>query len=247
MQASFYIIPLERWDNIRYDDRSGSSRRTSHWSAEDALGARASLEVLSLPAQLVVKSLREDDAGLYHCRVDFRKQPTKTTRVVLSVVVPPTSVVVYEGSSLPHAMSSVVGPLHEGDMVTLTCVAQGGKPPPTVVWFEDTRLLENLMESEINYSASSMSELVFPNISTEQSATLNKNFTTSDLAPISLAPHTEKIPDAIRLMFDGKPYNTLSLGPLTRQDLKKLLTCEASNNNITLPTSVVVMIDMNCE
>lgn len=70
----------------RYDDRSGSSQRTSHWSAGDALGARASLEVLSVPAQLVIKGLHERDEGLYYCRVDFRKQPTKTTRVVLIVV-----------------------------------------------------------------------------------------------------------------------------------------------------------------
>lgn len=45
----------------------------------------------------------------------------------------------------------------------------------------------------------------------------------------------------------AEPYNTLTLGPLTRNDLKLLLTCEASNNNLTIPTSVVVMVDMNCE
>ncbi|KAK3851939.1 hypothetical protein Pcinc_041447 [Petrolisthes cinctipes] len=42
-----------------------------------------------------------------------------------------------------------------------------------------------------------------------------------------------------------EPYNTVTLGPLTRNDLKLLLTCEASNNNLTLPTSLVVMVDMN--
>ncbi|XP_076059527.1 uncharacterized protein LOC143036161 [Oratosquilla oratoria] len=40
------------------------------------------------------------------------------------------------------------------------------------------------------------------------------------------------------------PANTLNLGPLTRAHLKLLLTCEASNNNISLPTSSVVMLDM---
>ena len=73
----------------RYDDRSGSSHRTSHWSAEDAFGGRAALNVLSQPAQLVVRGLRGGeggDHGLYYCRVDFRTQPTKTTRVLLTVI-----------------------------------------------------------------------------------------------------------------------------------------------------------------
>ena len=53
--------------------------------------------------------------------------------------------------------------------------------------------------------------------------------------------------DAVRKHFEGEQYNILMLGPLTRQHLKMLLTCEAANNNLTIPTSVVVMIDMNCE
>ncbi|XP_047486686.1 uncharacterized protein LOC125037552 [Penaeus chinensis] len=43
----------------------------------------------------------------------------------------------------------------------------------------------------------------------------------------------------------SESFNTLQLGPLTRHDLKLLLTCEASNYNRTLPTSAVVMVDMN--
>lgn len=60
-------------------------------------------------------------------------------------------------------------------------------------------------------------------------------------------PHRGRPSNAIRELFEGQPYNTLLLGPLQRRDLKLLLTCEAANNNLTLPTSVVVMIDMNCE
>lgn len=35
---------------------------------------------------LKIRNLREGDQGLYTCRVDFRHQPTKTTRVGLTVV-----------------------------------------------------------------------------------------------------------------------------------------------------------------
>lgn len=41
--------------------------------------------------------------------------------------------------------------------------------------------------------------------------------------------------------------NTLTLGPFKRSDLKKLVTCEVSNTNLTNPLSAAVMIDMNCE
>ena len=41
--------------------------------------------------------------------------------------------------------------------------------------------------------------------------------------------------------------NTLTLGPFTRSHLKKLVTCEVTNNNLTEPISVGAMIDMNCK
>lgn len=41
--------------------------------------------------------------------------------------------------------------------------------------------------------------------------------------------------------------NTLTLGPFKRSDLKKLVTCEVSNTNLTNPLSAAVMIDMNCK
>ncbi|KAK8394371.1 hypothetical protein O3P69_006517 [Scylla paramamosain] len=41
--------------------------------------------------------------------------------------------------------------------------------------------------------------------------------------------------------------NTLTLGPFTRSDLKRLVTCEVTNTNLTSPLSAAVMIDMNLE
>ncbi|MPC92370.1 hypothetical protein E2C01_087456 [Portunus trituberculatus] len=41
--------------------------------------------------------------------------------------------------------------------------------------------------------------------------------------------------------------NTLTLGPFTRSDLKRLVTCEVTNTNLTSPLSAAVMIDMNRE
>ncbi|XP_071532110.1 protein turtle homolog B-like [Panulirus ornatus] len=218
----------------RLDERWLGLGKENHWWDEQHLGARASLEVSS-PALLRISSLTLADQGLYTCRVDFKLQPTKTTRVNLTVVVPPESVsVVVDGWE--RAVTSVVGPYQEGDLLVLTCIAHGGHPRPSVVWFEDTHLLDSHMESHESYNKTRIptyesNTTMFaagPSIPT----ILNKTSTT----------HSTKFSSR---HTGGEPYNTLTLGPLTRNDLKLLLTCEASNNNLTLPTSMVVMVDMN--
>lgn len=41
--------------------------------------------------------------------------------------------------------------------------------------------------------------------------------------------------------------NTLTIGKLQRSDLNARLTCQAANNNITIPVSTTVMLEMNCK
>nr|XP_027211273.1 uncharacterized protein LOC113804579 [Penaeus vannamei] len=126
------------------------------------------------------------------------------------------------GSQRPVA--SVVGPFQEGEMLVLTCLAHGGSPRPSVVWFRDTYLIDFNMESEETSPVIELASL---------------NHTTVPPAPYVTTLNTGPSQTI------AEPYNTLTLGPLTRNDLKLLLTCEASNNNLTIPTSVVVMVDMN--
>ncbi|XP_069953152.1 uncharacterized protein [Cherax quadricarinatus] len=213
----------------------------------------------SSPVLLKVHHLTSTDQALYTCRVDFRLNPTKTTRVNLTVVVPPESVsVMMGGKDAPRgASSSVVGPYMEGDTPAITCVAHAGRPRPTVLWFQNTHLLDSHMESEVSensvetFSRVGMTTLspvpptppvyregpfnVLTLATTTALATLGKKrFNTLTLARPTEAP-----------AFGGEPYNTLTLGPLSRKHLKMLLTCEASNNNITLPISIAVTLDMN--
>ncbi|KAG7159874.1 Nephrin-like 19, partial [Homarus americanus] len=61
----------------------------------------------------------------------------------------------------------------------------------------------------------------------------------------SLRAFRENPPSNTPSGFRGEPYNTLTLGPLDRGDLLTVLTCEASNNNLTQPTTDVVTIDMH--
>lgn len=45
----------------------------------------------------------------------------------------------------------------------------------------------------------------------------------------------------------GKVVNELRLVDLQRRDLHTILTCQASNNNISVPASTSVKLDMHCE
>ncbi len=46
---------------------------------------------------------------------------------------------------------------------------------------------------------------------------------------------------------NGKVVNELRLVKLQRSDLHSILTCQASNNNISVPVSTSVKLDMHCE
>ncbi|RWS12925.1 cell adhesion molecule 4-like protein [Dinothrombium tinctorium] len=53
------------------------------------------------------------------------------------------------------------------------------------------------------------------------------------------------IDDTFFISPKGTTVNTLSLSPLKRDDLMMVLSCKASNNNITAPVSHTIAIDMN--
>ncbi|XP_066978327.1 neural cell adhesion molecule 1-like isoform X2 [Macrobrachium rosenbergii] len=232
-----------------YDMRPGAGR--THWVDETVLGSRATLDVDVTPAKLVVSDIRASDAGLYKCRVDFRRQPTKTTRVNLSVIVPPKTVFVV---SKEGPVTSVVGPYREGDTASLTCISKGGWPRPRVLWYQDGRLIDDQMdedpeEGNIVEEASAHSKpLAISNTFLQGPPPTRR--------PMRVSRNIDLQPPKNRILKGSKKHpnsanfsvqNTLTLGPFTRADLKKLVTCESTNTNLTSAKSAPVMIDMNLE
>ena len=53
--------------------------------------------------------------------------------------------------------------------------------------------------------------------------------------------------DVSEYIEDGKVTNELKLVGLRRDDLHSILTCQATNNNISVPASTSVKLDMHCK
>lgn len=57
----------------------------SHWK-DETLEGRSHFRTLSEPATLTIDKVTEMDGGIYRCRVDFRKSPTRNIRLNLTVI-----------------------------------------------------------------------------------------------------------------------------------------------------------------
>ncbi|XP_054154374.1 nephrin-like [Oppia nitens] len=96
----------------------------------------ASADVFQLntrPALLKIDPVREDDDHEYRCRVDFRWGRTMSTFVRLSVIVPPKKVIIKD--ELGRPLHDLIGPFNEDTNLRLLCEAEGGKPPPSLIWY----------------------------------------------------------------------------------------------------------------
>ncbi|KAG8224623.1 hypothetical protein J437_LFUL005791 [Ladona fulva] len=75
------------WNGSRnYDARRKNSEKVSHWKEKDLVDERAYFRTITEPATLSIDSVEERDEGEYRCRVDFRKSPTRNTKVRLTVI-----------------------------------------------------------------------------------------------------------------------------------------------------------------
>ncbi|XP_045127672.1 synaptogenesis protein syg-2-like isoform X2 [Portunus trituberculatus] len=128
-----------------YDSRKNKMNQVRDWADKKSLGGRAHFDLQANPAELVIDSVKADDEGLYRCRVDFKKSPTRNARTNLTVVVPPhTPAILSTDTGQP--VWTTVGPYNEGESMSLICEVNGGKPTPQVTWWMNGRLLDDVSE-----------------------------------------------------------------------------------------------------
>ncbi|GAB0098066.1 IGv domain-containing protein [Sergentomyia squamirostris] len=69
-----------------FDVRTSKLEKGSHWVDEKNFGRRAYFQAAVQPASLTIESTKSSDSGMYRCRVDFHKSPTRNARVQLKVI-----------------------------------------------------------------------------------------------------------------------------------------------------------------
>ncbi|XP_068217140.1 uncharacterized protein [Palaemon carinicauda] len=125
-----------------YDGRDPQNER--HWAPRRSLGGSLSLTLPSTPyarpqlAFLNIGHIHETDAGLYHCKVEFQRGPSKSTFTKLVVVAPPITptIEVWAGGRWLHTTHETsTATVEVGTKLTLRCSTSGGKPLPTVSWW----------------------------------------------------------------------------------------------------------------
>lgn len=178
----------------------------SHYSP--VFGQRASMRVPNRSSKekvavLVIQHLRAEDEGLYKCRADFKKSPTKNNRMYLSMLVPPKKPTIYDANG--RKMTTTLGPFKVGDELIATCITTGGTPPPRLTWWQEHALIDDTYEIVNNRTTNT---LRLPNV---QRKDLNVVFTCQAINNNQSAPVATKLrldltfpPLAVNLVTDRR-------------------------------------------
>lgn len=69
-----------------FDARDSVVDTASRWSDPSTLHDRGKFDPNGEPAMLAIEKVKNSDTGVYRCRVDFQKNPTRNSKVNLTVI-----------------------------------------------------------------------------------------------------------------------------------------------------------------
>ncbi|XP_036334118.1 hemicentin-1 [Rhagoletis pomonella] len=122
------------------DTRDSSYTEGTHWS-DEFYRDRLSFTVEGGTGTLEIVKTRPEDTGEYRCRVDFQKSPTRNSKVNLTVITPPESIIILDSKGAT-IKDYKLGPYNEGSVINITCVAVGGRPQPKVTWWHGNKEID---------------------------------------------------------------------------------------------------------
>ncbi|ALC41329.1 CG34371 [Drosophila busckii] len=125
-----------------FDARGRPLHQAIPWADENVFNKKAHFYYDTNPPALRIKNIQTTDGGLYKCRVDFHKSPTRNWRINVTVLVPPTQLTILDHHGAAVRDQSA-GPYLEGDSINLTCLSSGGVPPPRVSWWREQALVDD--------------------------------------------------------------------------------------------------------
>lgn len=82
-KSTDFTFPLSR---CSFDIRDRDAKSAKRWSDETVFGNRAYFIYDKQPGQLAIQHVRDEDTGLYRCRVDFQVAQTRNSIVNLTVI-----------------------------------------------------------------------------------------------------------------------------------------------------------------
>ncbi|XP_076335435.1 nephrin-like isoform X1 [Tachypleus tridentatus] len=107
----------------------------------DEYVSRATLNITIRTIYLIIEPVTEEDAGEYRCRVDYQIGRTTHRKLNVNIIVPPKEIYVRYGDQIVN--DGRAGPIEEDSFLNMTCEATGGKPPPSVIWWHGSTLLDD--------------------------------------------------------------------------------------------------------
>lgn len=141
------IVPI-----YSLDARSGRLSQASHLTISGDLGNRSYfiMDKDSSRAHLKIDLVREKDQGSYRCRVDFVNSPTRNFQVNLTLVEQPSAPRVFDAEGREINRNSSAGPFLEGEKLFLSCQINGGRPRPSLSWWFNNSILDNVVDTSPN-------------------------------------------------------------------------------------------------
>jgi hypothetical protein len=105
------------------------------------------LNFLSLyrPSALTIYNIQKEDAGLYRCRVDFRKFRTQYRTIRLNVIDAPKQPTILD-SETGTVLRDVIGPYNENFHLTLICETESSDYPVDLLWYREEELIDSTFE-----------------------------------------------------------------------------------------------------